>query len=114
MKTLAAPAPATNLSPPTTTEQRWRERVRAWRESGKTIEEFSAGREFAAGTLRWWSSRLGRIEESPRFVRVVPREAPVAARDLVVEVGHARIRVAPGFEPALLAAVVRALGEEER
>ena len=75
---------------------------------------FSAGREFAAGTLRWWSSRLGRVEAAPRFVRVVPREAPVAARDLVVEVGRARIRVAPGFEPALLSAVVRALGEVER
>ncbi|WP_437777250.1 hypothetical protein [Sorangium sp. So ce1097] len=33
-----------------------------------------------------------------------------SASELVVEVGGARVRVAAGFDPALLADVVRALG----
>nr|WP_275938629.1 hypothetical protein [Sorangium cellulosum] len=33
-----------------------------------------------------------------------------SAPELVVEVGGARVRVAAGFDPALLADVVRALG----
>ncbi len=32
----------------------------------------------------------------------------------MIEVGLARLRVAPGFDPALLAAVVRALAEAAR
>lgn len=92
------------------TEARWRERVRAWRASGQTAMEFARGRDFAVGTLRYWSCRLGR-EHAPTFVRLVPKasSAPVAA-DLVIEVGGARVRVRPGFDPALLAQVVRALG----
>ena len=111
MKALAAPSRAR----PETTEQRWRERVRAWRESGLTADEFVAGRDFAAGTLRWWSSRLGPAE-TPRFVRVVPRTAAqsAVARDLTIEIGAARIRVGTDFDPALLARVVRALSESSR
>ena len=112
MKSLTAPSrPA-----PETTEQRWLERIRAWRASGLTADEFAAGRDFAAGTLRWWSSRLGRIE-TPRFVRVVPRAAarPVAeAPEITIEVGAARIRVGGEFDAALLARVVRALSEPSR
>lgn len=108
----------TNLaatSAPSTKEALWRERVGAWRKSGESADKYSEGRGFAAGTLRWWSSRLGR-QDATRFVRLVPRASavPTAARDLVVEVGRARIRVVAGFDPSLLADVVRALGEETR
>lgn len=103
------------ISAPSTKESLWRERVAAWRKSGESADKYSEGRGFAAGTLRWWSSRLGR-QEPTQFVRLVPRSSatPAAARDLVVEVGRARIRVAPGFDASLLADVVRALGEEAR
>jgi hypothetical protein len=113
MRALAASSRPT----PETTEQRWRERVRAWRESGLTADEFVSGRDFAAGTLRWWSSRLGPVD-APRFVRVVPRSADVSpaprAADLTIEIGAARIRVGSDFDPALLARVVRALSESSR
>jgi hypothetical protein len=36
----------------------WADRVRAWRESGQTAAAFSAGRDFAPGTLKVWASRL--------------------------------------------------------
>ncbi|WP_437842463.1 IS66 family insertion sequence element accessory protein TnpA [Sorangium sp. So ce1153] len=35
----------------------WSERVRAWRESGETAEEFARSPGFAASTLHGWSSR---------------------------------------------------------
>ncbi|MBK6534147.1 MAG: hypothetical protein IPF99_32645 [Deltaproteobacteria bacterium] len=97
------------------TAQRWRERVGAWRASGLTAEAFASGKAFSASTLRWWSSRLGRAPSVP-FLELVPRPAvaPESPRDLVIEVGAARVRVAPGFDPTLLAAVVRVLAEGAR
>ncbi len=79
---------------PSTREALWRERAGAWRKSGESADKYSEGRGFAAGTLRWWSSRLGR-QEAPQVVRLVPRSSamPTASRDLVVEVGRARIRM---------------------
>ncbi len=107
MKALAA------TRTPGTTEQRWRERVLAWRASGQTADEYAEPRGFAGGTLRWWSSRLGAMT-APRFVQLVPRPPVLApaTTDVVVEVGHARIRVSAGFDAALLADVVRALGKD--
>jgi hypothetical protein len=95
-------------------EAMWRERVRQWRESGKTMREFVRGQEFAAATLRYWSSRLER-SQAPQFVRVVPKTTvTTAAPGLVVEVGSARVRVASDFDPALLAQVVRTLAGDAR
>ncbi|KYF72184.1 hypothetical protein BE17_21180 [Sorangium cellulosum] len=47
------------------TEVMWSERVRAWRESGETAEEFARSRGFAASTLvttpsQKWSSPRSR------------------------------------------------------
>lgn len=86
----------------------WAERVRAWRASGETAERFASGAGYAAGTLRWWSSRLGR-REAPRFLQLVPKDA-VRDPEVVVEVGGARLRVRAGFDASLLGAVVAALG----
>lgn len=96
----------------TTTEFLWAERVRAWRASGEPVAKFVQGRGYSASALRSWASRLGPAEPSPRFLRVVPtKPSPAAgAPELVLEVGAVRVRVAPGFDPALLADVVRALG----
>jgi hypothetical protein len=98
------------------TVQRWRERVGAWRASGLTAEAFASGKAFSASTLRWWSSRLGRAPSVP-FLELVSRPAvpaPDLPRELVIEVGVARVRVAPGFDPTLLATVMRALAEGAR
>jgi hypothetical protein len=98
----------------TTNESLWAERVRAWRASGEPVAQFVRGRGYSASALRSWAQRLGPAEPSPRFLRVVPSKpapAPVAAAPaLVLEVGAVRVRVAPGFDPALLSEVVRALG----
>jgi hypothetical protein len=96
-----------------TTKQKWAERVRAWRASGQEAGAFAAGKGFAGSTLRWWASQVEREVSPPRIVPVVARAASQRARgDLVIEVGAARVRVTPGFDGALLAEVVRALGGE--
>lgn len=92
------------------TEDLWRGRVAAWRRSGLTVDAFCADKPFAASTLRWWSSRLRR-SPAPAFLELRPRAAAHATppAELVVEVGSVRIRVASGFDPVLLGAVVAAL-----
>ena len=79
----------------TTTEAKWTKRVSAWRASDQTAEEYSRGRGFAAGTLRWWSSRLRRVPREVRLARVVARPSIVAsaARVILVEVADARVHV---------------------
>jgi hypothetical protein len=56
---------------------------------------------------------------APQFLRLVAKAsaappAPTTASTLVLEVGRARVLVAPGFDPSLLRDVVRALGEAGR
>lgn len=99
------------------TESVWRERVSAWRASGESAPAYARGRGYAPSTLRYWASRFSREEATVAgFVRLVPMtaSAPAAAPDLFVEVGGARVRVAPGFDAALLADLVRALGGAAR
>ena len=51
----------------------------------------------------------------PQFVRlsVAAPIVPTGGTPLVVEVGQARVRVAHGFDPVLLRAVVEALSVEQ-
>ena len=110
------------------------EQVRAWRASGLSAERFSAGKGFSASGLRGWAFRLRRQAAHPagpkgnsvRLVRV-EREAvpapttpsgppveesptslptPPGSTSLQVETYGIRIAVAPGFDPAALAAVL--------
>ncbi|MBP7551020.1 MAG: hypothetical protein KA761_12090 [Gemmatimonadaceae bacterium] len=87
----------------------WRDRVATWQRSGLSADDFCEDQPYAASTLLGWSSRLRRTTATT-FIELRPRK-PVVARstELVVEIGAARVRVAPGFDPALLAAVVTAL-----
>jgi hypothetical protein len=93
-----------------TTEDVWAKRVETWRASGETADVFAQDKGFEGSTLRWWSSRLGRAVQ-PGFLRLVPKAcAPQVDAEVVVEVGHARVRVKAGFDVTLLAEVVAALG----
>jgi hypothetical protein len=123
----------------TQTETMWTERVRRWRGSGQTAEQFAQGQGFAASTLRYWASRLGgrasaaaptgsgapsRDGARMRLVRVrrvaagaasarttgEPSGEGTASAALVVTLGRARIEVCRGFDPRLLSDVVEALG----
>ena len=104
------------------TEGKWRDRVSEWRASGETAAAFASTRGFAASTLQYWSYRLSGGEKKgkskskkQRFVHVVPRSiAETTEREIIVEVGTARVRVSRGFDAELLAEVMRALGAVTR
>lgn len=95
----------------------WARHVAAWRKSGRTAEVFAAGRGLNARTLRWWASALRQDEVGPSrlgFARLVAHddpgegERPDGALEVVLASGRA-IRVRPGFDPALLRAVLLVL-----
>lgn len=107
----------------TATQQKWAERIAAWRESELTSEQFCEGREFSANGLRHWAYKLGQTKQRRRKPTIpiarVERAAalaPTAAKpitsaivadgSLTVELGGARIVVRPGFDRATLTAVL--------
>jgi hypothetical protein len=101
----------------------WATRVEAWRASGLTSAEFCAGSGFSAGGLRNAAHQLERqaqmVGRSPRvpLARVVrapaaptaSEAAPAQAARVVIEVGRARVAVAPGADRATLATVLELL-----
>jgi hypothetical protein len=97
-----------------TKEAMWAERVSAWKESGESTEVFARGRGFSGSSLRNWTRRLA-PSKPPRFLKLVPKASAVAPPPtLLVEIGEAKVRVVPGFDPSLLEQVVRALGGGRR
>lgn len=100
------------------TKSTWQGRVASWRASGLTADEFAARHGVAAGTLRWWASRLKREERKQdatrvRMARVIRAATPATARgSVIVDVPDARARVTveAGVERATLDAVFGALG----
>ena len=120
------------------TQEKWADRVRAWRESGLSAEAFAEGKDYAASGLRWAASRLRReaatkqalergrrmdgrgaaakASGAPQFLPVRVRRSPAVDTrslavdtDVVIEVGGARIRVSRGADLALVGDIVRAL-----
>jgi hypothetical protein len=101
----------------TETETKWAERVAGWRASGQTAPVFCKGKDFSAGGLRYWASKLGKAEQGGtraevRLARVVRGARPgvVAETPILIEVGDARLGVRRGFDPATLRAVLDVLG----
>ncbi len=117
------------------TREKWAARVRDWRASGKSAEDFAADKDFEAASLRWAASQVGggapesvarklappavprrRSRRSapkpvpPRFAPVRVRRSPPTVAEMVVEVGGGRIHVCGGADMTLLGDVVRALG----
>ena len=105
----------------------WAERVRAWRESGLSAEEFATAGGYRPKTLQWWASELARraskaAPERRRRRSLKPRSMPkvaiarvvrrgaTAEESLTVRVANAVIAVRRGFDAQLLRDVVFALG----
>ena len=89
-----------------------------WRRSGQTAADFAARERLEVGTLRWWSSRLGRDTRAEHgAAKLVPLEVTVASavsRDVTLEiaVGSAIVRCEVGADVSYVAALVRALRED--
>jgi len=100
---------------------KWEERIRAWRESGLSAEDFAKSAGCRTKTMQWWASELDR---RARATKNAPPAVPMVSVQVVtrpatrehdgdaisVIVGQARIAVRRGFDPALLREVVIALG----
>jgi hypothetical protein len=102
----------------TAAASKWVERVREWRASGKTAEEFASAFDFEGSTLRYWASRLkteAAEKPAPTLVRVVRRRGHSSrprseVAEVEVRIGGARIIVRRGFDVELLREVAAALG----
>ncbi len=99
----------------------WKRRVAEWADSGQSAAEFSKPKDYAAGTLMWWRSRLKRLEREGRMPAipmarvVVKREAMTReARSrriggVAVELAGARVTMDIGFDKVTLSAVLDVL-----
>lgn len=102
--------------------------VEAWRASGLSGAAFCRSRNLRPQRLHYWRERLGypikiqrtthvpttapsSVVPSSGFVQMVVG-ATSSTTDVEIVVGGAAIRVQPGFDPALLRAVVAALGAQ--
>jgi transposase len=93
------------------TGSKWAARVAGWRASGLSAAEFCAGKDFTAGGLRHWSSRLGReiAGGEVRLAKVVAGPAAETETPIVLEVAGTRIAVRRGFDRQTLRDVLAAL-----
>jgi hypothetical protein len=90
----------------TKTESKWAARVAAWRASGQTAPEFCEGKDFKAGGLRYWASRLHKGKDATptrdeRVARVPQAVQPPAAAKEASPPGQVRLaRVVRAARPA--------------
>ena len=106
----------------------WKDRVRRWKSSGMTAQEFAAREGVSANRLHTWSGRLQRLgvpfedvvqlEPSSALLPVVLREArPTRGEEagLAFEFANGEVlRFAAGANPEHVARIVRALRAIER
>ena len=108
------------MAQPSTTTDKWRARVAAWRASGERAEEFSRRDGYAASTLRWWASKLKHEPPAPpaiqlaRVIRTVTAAPAMidSPATIVIEASAActRIAVSAGADRTTLAMVIEVLG----
>jgi len=90
----------------------WQRTVARWRRSGKRAEEFAAGVGVPAGTLQWWSWRLGndtRASHGPREVTAIEPAVPSESRSrstlVEVAIGDAIVRCEAGTDAEYVASL---------
>ena len=91
----------------------WSKRVHDWRKSGLTAEQFCQGQEYSVGSLRAWSSRLGRASPSAvpavALARVVRTSSPAHIGRLRVELADVTLDLPADTEPHFVAALAEAM-----
>ncbi len=88
----------------------WGEKLQEYRQSGLSRREFCERSRIRKTTLDYWFRRLGKAGASKGLVelKVLSVQAPGSTLEVVVA-GKYRIAVCHGFDPQLLAELVKAL-----
>jgi transposase len=108
-------------------ERLWRQRLQRWQRSGLTARAFCQREQLRESALYFWKREIARRDcEQPEQADTAPKHRARAARarfvpvtiaaaptptttvEIVLRAGRT-VRVGPGFDPALLRAVVSAL-----
>jgi hypothetical protein len=93
----------------------WERTVARWRRSGQRAGEFAAGEGVRAGTLQWWSWRLGndtRAVHGRAEVTAIEIAVPATSRavkTIEIAVGDAIVRCDVGVDVEYVASLLRAL-----
>ncbi len=95
----------------------WLDRVRRWKSSGMTGQEFAAQERVAVNRLHAWTSKFRKsgIELPVRGTAptgeliAITSSTSMVVSSIEIEVGRATVRVREGFDPALLRQVMAAL-----
>jgi hypothetical protein len=94
----------------------WTSRIRDYRASGERVAAWCERHQVTPYQFFYWQRKLRLAEQEtpatskPQWLPVrVGESATAGASPIVVRIGAAAIEVRPGFEPSLLAEVVRAL-----
>ncbi len=96
------------------TRETWAVRVREWKRSGLTAAAFAEREGLNAGTLTWWSSKLGRtagvLARPPVFEVKLAARANAGALEVVLRSG-VRVVVPVDFDETTLSRLLSVLGE---
>ena len=95
----------------------WATRIAEYRDSGQSVKEWCATHEGISPRQLWYWLRKSKNQngvlstQSTRWLPVEVSEptSPEQDNSMLVSIGPAGIEVRPGFDPALLAQVVRVL-----
>ncbi|KIV54643.1 hypothetical protein AM501_02290 [Aneurinibacillus migulanus] len=95
--------------------QMWEERISTFKASGESVTNWCAAHDIKAYQLYYWLKKLDAkvpigIPSSRWMAVEVNKYDEESERSILVKVGQATVEVKPGFDPTLLADVVRALG----
>ncbi len=94
--------------------QAWEARVATYRASGQSAAEWCAAHQLTTRQLWYWirkfKSTKSKATPASRWVTVnVDKQPEVTETTLFIKVGSAEIEVKPGYNPVLLADVVKTL-----
>jgi hypothetical protein len=93
----------------------WERRIAVFRTSGQTQSKWCQVNNLSLHQLRYWLKKIelttkSGAEPATKWIPVSMEEIPLEPNEtLQIKVGQASIEVKPGFNPSLLADVVRTL-----
>lgn len=101
------------------TRKVWEQEVGEFAASGMSLRQWCKLRGIGRSRLSYWANKLGESKQRPalEWLRVDegegmgPAQAPCSASMIGIRIGSALIEARPGFDPELLAEVVRALAK---